>query len=745
MLSVRHHSVSAIKRYTVVATANRCLPIVPHSFNNYIQSSRAHVSIQYINATQKHQLSTTTHTQSIKHNESKQAVIDYDMNFSSYDDAYNRASNNPSEYWYEASKSVYWHTPPSSSSNVLDSSNPPMYKWYPDAELNTCYNALDLHVEAGHGNRVALIYDSPVTKQCIKYTYQQMLDEVSKLAGAMKSQGLVKGDRVLIYMPMIPQATFAMLACARLGVIHSVVFGGFAGPELAKRIIDAKPKLIFTASCGIEVTRNIPYKPMLDEAIEISKINDMKVVLYQRHQHPAPLQQNRDYDWNEWVKQYGVACDPVPVKATDLLYILYTSGSTGTPKGVVRDNGGHAVALKWCMRYIYNAQPGDVFWSASDIGWVVGHSFIVYGPLMYGCTTILYEGKPIGTPDAGAYWRVISQHGVKRMFTAPTAIRAIKKEDPEGELVKKYDLSKFEGLYLAGERADPDTVQWVNDELNVPIIDNWWQTETGFPIVANPAGIQLLPIKFGSATKPLPGYNVQILDDNGNQITEPSINGNIAIKLPLPPGTLPTLWQNQQRFLDSYMNKYPGYYDTSDAGYIDSDGYIWIMSRTDDVLNVAGHRLSSGGIEEVLAHHPAVAEAAVIGVADKIKGEIPVGFVVLKGGHSGIIESEAALEKQLVANVRKTVGAVAAMKRVLVVKRLPKTRSGKILRNLMRAIADRKKYTVTPTIEDIAVVDEITDVIERGGIQPNMEGDSQVKAKVEAAIKKAQQTGKTTN
>jgi propionyl-CoA synthetase len=561
-------------------------------------------------------------------------------------------------------------------------------------------------VANGRANQPALIYDSPVTNTIKTYTYQQLRDEVARFAGVLTAQGAQKGDRIIIYMPMVPEAVIAMLACARIGAIHSVVFGGFAANELATRIDDAKPKLILSASCGIEVTRVIPYKPLLDKAIELAQHKPDGCIILQRPQTTADLIPHRDHDWAELMTTaQPIEC--VPVAATDPLYILYTSGTTGIPKGVVRDNGGHLVALKWSMKNIYGVNPGDVYWAASDVGWVVGHSYIVYAPLFHGCTTILYEGKPVGTPDPGAFWRVISQHKVNVLFTAPTAFRAIKREDPDGRYIRQYDLSHFRTLFLAGERCDPDTLLWAQDQLGVPVIDHWWQTETGWPVGDNPIGLEMMPIKPGSCTKPVPGYDVQVLDLAGHPVAANQI-GSIVVKLPLPPGCLPTLWQNDQRFQDSYLSEYPGYYLTADAGYKDDDGYLYVMSRTDDIINVAGHRLSTGGIEEVLAAHPDVAECAVVGVADELKGEVPVGFVVLK---AGVERDHAAIVQELIQMVRDQIGPVASFKVGTVVERLPKTRSGKILRGTIKKIADGQEYRMPATIDDPAILLEMTEAL----------------------------------
>jgi len=629
---------------------------------------------------------------------------------SSYSEIFARSINDPEGFWGEAAEEISWYR---KWDRVLDDSNPPFYRWFVGGELNTCHNALDRHVEGGRADQTALIYDSPVTGQIQKFTYRELLDLVSRFAGVLKKLGVQKGDTVVIYMPMIPQAVVAMLACARLGAIHSVVFGGFAPNELAVRIDDAKPRVIVTASGAIEVTRLIEYKPMVDRAIELASHKPEKIVLYQRPQVRADLVPGRDYDWEELMKDAEPAgC--VAVKSTDPLYILYTSGTTGIPKGIVRDNGGHAVALRWSLEYIYNIKPGDVYWAASDVGWVVGHSYIVYAPLITGCTTVVYEGKSVGTPDPGAFWRVISEHGVKVLFTAPTAFRAIKKEDPNGDYMKKYDLSGFEALFLAGERTDPDTYHWASDLLKKPVIDHWWQTETGWPITANCMGIEEFPVKPGSSTKPVPGFDVKILDPEGRELG-PNEEGIVAVKLPLPPGTLPTLWNADDRFRESYMNMFPGYYYTSDGGYIDEDGYVFIMGRMDDVINVSGHRLSTGGMEEVVARHPAVAECAVIGVSDGLKGQVPIGLVVLK---AGVNDNHDRIIEELVQMVRNQIGPIACFKKAAVVKRLPKTRSGKILRGTMRKIADGEEYRMPSTIDDPAILGEITEALRGIGYPP---------------------------
>lgn len=612
-----------------------------------------------------------------------------------YSEVFERSINQPDEFWADAAAEIQWTK---KWDKVLDDSNIPFYRWFTGGELNTCYNALDYHVENGRKDQAAIIYDSPVTNTVKKITYGELLEKVSSFAGALSGIGVKKGDTVIIYMPMIPDSLTAVLACARIGAVHSVVFGGFAANELAIRIDDAKPKVIVSASCGIEGKRIISYKPLLDEAIRIAKHKPEKCIIFQRPQEQAQMLPERDIDWNEFVQNAKpVAC--VPVAATDPLYILYTSGTTGMPKGVVRDNGGHAVALKWSMKYIYDVKPGEVFWAASDVGWVVGHSYIIYAPLLYGCTTVVYEGKPVGTPDPGAFWRVISEHKVAVLFTAPTAFRAIKKEDPNGEYLKKYDISCMRYLFLAGERLDPDTYHWANDLLKIPVVDHWWQTETGWPIAANCMGIEPFPIKAGSPTKPVPGYDVQILDADGNRMPDGE-EGSVVIRLPLPPGCLPTLWQDDKRYLE-YVTERPGYYVTGDGGRFDEDGYLYIMGRTDDVINVAGHRLSTGSMEEIVAKHKDVAECAVLAADDQLKGQVPVGFVVLKAGvgrESGEIVSE------LVQMVRSELGAVACFKEAAVVKALPKTRSGKILRATMRKIVDGKEYDVPSTIDDPAVL-----------------------------------------
>ncbi|MFB3087528.1 MAG: propionyl-CoA synthetase [Acidiferrobacterales bacterium] len=616
-----------------------------------------------------------------------------------FQSVYDRSLRDPDGFWAEAAEDVHWTK---RWDKVLDDSNKPFYRWFSGGEVNTCYNALDVHIENGRGAQAALIYDRPVTGKIKTFRYTELRDKVANCAGALAAMGVKKGDRVIIYMPMVPQAVVAMLACARLGAVHSVVFGGFAANELAVRIDDAQPKVIVSASCGIEVNRVIPYKPLLDEAIALARHKPDKCVIVQRAMERAELLPGRDLDWKE-VMDAAQPHDCVPVAATDPLYILYTSGTTGEPKGVVRDNGGHIVALKWTMKNIYGVEPGDVYWAASDIGWVVGHSYIVYAPLFNGNTTVLFEGKPVGTPDAGVFWRVISQHKVNVMFTAPTAFRAIKKEDPDGEFIKKYDLSGFKALFLAGERSDPDTLHWAEHHLGVPVIDHWWQTETGWAICANCLGIEQLPVKHGSPTKPVPGMEVRVVDERNRELKHGD-TGALVIKLPLPPGTFPTLWNADERFVESYLSEFPGYYKTADAGYMDEDGYVFVMSRTDDIINVAGHRLSTGGMEEVLAAHPDVAECAVIGVADELKGQLPLGFLVLK---AGVDRDHADIVKDVVQMVREKIGPVAAFKTATVVQGLPKTRSGKILRGTMQKIADGEDYKMPATIDDPAILGEI--------------------------------------
>ncbi|MFZ1893567.1 MAG: propionyl-CoA synthetase [Rhodoplanes sp.] len=631
---------------------------------------------------------------------------------SRYWEVYERAKTDPQGFWGDAAKEIDWYE---KATKVFDPSAGVYGRWFVGAVCNTCYNAIDRHVLGGRAAQTALIYDSPVTGAKKTFTYSELLTEVSTLAAILKDFGVGKGDRVILYMPMVPEAVFGMLACARIGAIHSVVFGGFAPKELATRIDDAKPKLVLSASCGIEPGRVVAYKPMLDEAIKLSATKPETCIVLQRPQAAADLTAGRDHDWAELraaALRAGKKADCVPVAATDPLYILYTSGTTGVPKGVVRDNGGHLVALKWTMKNLYGVDPGEVYWAASDVGWVVGHSYIVYAPLFHGCTTILYEGKPVGTPDAGAFWRVISEHSCVTMFTAPTAFRAIKKEDPQGKLFSKYDLSKFRALFLAGERADPDTIVWAENLLKTPVIDHWWQTETAWAIAGNPIGLDQLPVKHGSPTVAMPGYDVRIVDEGCHEMPANKM-GSIVIKLPLPPANLPTLWQQDERFQDGYLAEFPGYYKTGDAGFQDDDSYLFIMGRTDDIINVAGHRLSTGGMEEVLASHKDVAECAVIGVKDELKGEVPCGFIVLK---SGVTRSPADIEKEIVGMVRDKIGPVAAFKIAITVSRLPKTRSGKILRGTMKKIADHDPWTTPATIDDPAILDEIGAALKQHGL-----------------------------
>ncbi len=623
------------------------------------------------------------------------------MSTSNYQTEYQKSVDNPQGYWAQHAQALHWDK---TWDRVLDDSDAPLYRWFAGGQFNTCFNALDRHVESGRAEQTALIYDSPLTGQLRKYSYRELRDEVAKFAGVLTAQGVTRGDRVVIYMPMVPEAAIAMLACARIGAIHSVVFGGFAARELAKRIDDAQPRAVVSASCGIEPGRIVEYKPLLDEALELASHKVDSCILLQRPECQASLIEGRDLDWNEAMAGAEPA-ECVTLEATDPLYVLYTSGTTGKPKGVVRDHGSHAVAMTYSMKAVYNIEPGDVFWAASDVGWVVGHSYIVYGPLLHGCTTIMYEGKPVGTPDAGAFWRVIADHGVKALFTAPTAFRAIKKEDPRGELLQKYDLSTLKTLFLAGERSDPDTINWAADMLGVPVVDHWWQTELGWPAIANCQGIEPMPIKPGSSSVPVPGFNLQVLDEAGNEVPRGQI-GNLVIKLPLAPGSLPTMWNNEAGYVENYLTRYPGYYLTGDAGFIDEDGYVSIMSRIDDIINVAGHRLSTGAMEEVLASHPDVAECAVIGVADELKGQLPVGLVVLK---AGVDREPETIVGELVALVREQIGAVAAFKLAAIVKRLPKTRSGKVLRKTMRSIANGEDYTVPATIDDPLILEEITE------------------------------------
>ena len=625
-----------------------------------------------------------------------------------YAKTYARWQADPEAFWLDAAQAIDWVTPPT---RALYDARAPLYEWFTEARVNTCWNALDRHVLAGRGGQTAIIHDSPLTGSITKITYADMLDRVATFAGAMAAQGISRGDRVVIYMPMVPEALVAMLACARLGAIHSVVFGGFAAAELAVRIDDSTPKAIIAASCGIEPTRVLAYKPLLDAAIDMARHKPDFCVILQRPQGVAAMVAGRDHDWNDFTKGAEPA-DCVPVRGDHPAYILYTSGTTGQPKGVVRPTAGHLVALHWSMKAVYNVEQGDVFWAASDVGWVVGHSYICYAPLIAGCTSVMFEGKPVGTPDAGTYWRIIAEHGVKSFFTAPTALRAIKREDPDGKLAQTYDLSCLNVLYLAGERADPDTIHWAMRHLKVPVIDHWWQTETGWPVAANPIGLGALPVKIGSPSVPLPGYDVQVLDEAGQPLP-PDTLGAIAVKLPLPPGTLPTLWNAEERFIKSYLSRFPGYYETGDAGYKDADGYLYIMARTDDVINVAGHRLSTGAMEEVLASHPDVAECAVIGIADALKGQSPLGFLCL---NKGATRAHADVVQDCVTLVRERIGPVADFKRALVVDRLPKTRSGKILRATMVRIADGETPKVPATIDDPAILDEIRAALQGIGL-----------------------------
>jgi propionyl-CoA synthetase len=620
-----------------------------------------------------------------------------------FDEVYRRSLDDPEGFWADAAAEIDWVEP---WQRVLDDSEAPSYRWFAGGRLNTCYNALDRHVERGRADQLALIYDSPVTATTAAFTYRELRDAVARFAGALVAQGVTRGDRVVVYMPMVPEAVIAMLACARVGAIHSVVFGGFAAKELASRIEDATPKVVVSASCGIEVERVIPYKPLLDAAIAMVEAKPKRSIVLQRPMLEAELDPDRDVDWEEAVS----AADPaecVPVDATDPLYILYTSGTTGQPKGIVRDNGGHAVALEWTMKHVYDVDPGEAYWAASDIGWAVGHSYTVYAPLFHGCTSVLYEGKPVGTPNAGAFWRVISEHGICTMFTAPTAFRAIRQQDPEGSHIGRYDLSAFRTLFLAGERCDPETLGWAEQKLGVPVIDHWWQTETGWPIAANCLGIERLPVVPGSPTRAVPGWDVSVLDSNGREAPAGEI-GALVVKLPMPPGSSPTLWNADERFREAYLSAFPGYYQTADAGYLDDAGYVFVMGRTDDIINVAGHRLSTGAMEEVLASHPDVAECAVVGVADELKGQLPVGFLVLK---AGVERPHVEIVAEVVRMVRERIGAVASFKTAAVVDRLPKTRSGKILRGTMRRIADGEEYTIPATIDDPVVLDEMQDAL----------------------------------
>ena len=624
-----------------------------------------------------------------------------------YKKVFAESITNKEEFWSKAALDVRWTK---KFDQALFEDKKPFYKWFKGGKINTCFNALDRHVEEGNGDRAALIFDSAMTNTKKRISYKELRDETAKLAGALQQSGVKKGDRIIIYMPMIPEAIQAMLACARIGAVHSVVFGGFASSELASRIDDSGAKIILSASCGLEPGRTVQYKPLLDGAVKLAKQKVEKIIIFQRDKHKAELTEGF-VDWNEFIKDAPIA-DCVECDANDPAYILYTSGTTGVPKGILRDIGGHIVALKWTMKNVYDINPGDVWWSASDIGWIVGHSYIVYGPLFHGCTSVVFEGKPVGTPDPGSFWRVISEYGVKTLFTAPTAFRAIKKEDPNGDYFKKYDLSKFEALYLAGERADPDTIHWAEKLLQKPVIDHWWQTETSWSISGNFKGLGLFETKYGSAGKPAPGYDVRVLRADGSE-AKPGEMGDICVKLPLPPSTFPTLWNADQRYKENYMTTYPGYYQTYDAGHIDEDGYVWIMSRTDDIINVAGHRLSTGSMEEVLSEHPDVAECAVIGIADKLKGQIPIGLVVLK---AGVTKSPENIQKECVSMIRDRIGPVAAFKTAIVIKRLPKTRSGKVLRGTMRKIADQEEFKTPATIDDPAILTEITASLKSAGV-----------------------------
>jgi propionyl-CoA synthetase len=624
-----------------------------------------------------------------------------------YDESFRRSLADPEGFWGQAAEALVWEK---RWDRVLDDSQAPFYRWFGGGHINVAYNALDRHVEEGNGDRTALIYDSPVTGTIASWSYRELRDDVAKVAGALRELGVRRGDRVLIYMPMIPQAVMAMLACARIGAIHSVVFGGFAGPELATRIDDAKPKVILSASCGIEVNRVLAYKPMIDQAVDLAAFKPSTVVVFQRPQARAELVTGRDVDWDALVSA-ATPADCAVTLATDPLYILYTSGTTGMPKGVVHDAGGYAVALHWSMKNVYGMQPGEVYWAASDVGWVVGHSYIVYAPLLYGCTTVLFEGKPVGTPDAGVFWRIIEQHGVNVLFTAPTAFRAIKRDDPHGTFIRPRNLSKFRTLFLAGERADPPTILWAEEQLKVPVIDHWWQTETGWAIAANCIGLEALPVKRGSPTKPVPGWDLRVVDEFAEPVA-PGTIGALVVKLPMPPGASPTLWENDERFEAAYLREFPGFYKTADAGYFDEDGYVYVMTRTDDVINVAGHRLATGAMEEVLAGHDDVAECAVIGVHDDLKGQVPVGFIVLK---ADVTRDHEEICSEIEALVRERIGAFASLRRTMVVRRLPKTRSGKILRGTMQSIADSHEYIVPPTIDDPVILDEIKAALREKG------------------------------
>jgi len=625
-----------------------------------------------------------------------------------YNEIYENSIKNPEEFWQEISEDIFWFKKPT---KILNKSNPPFYKWFEDGTTNTCYNALDHHINVGRGDKTALIYDSPITGNKAKFTYKELKDKVSKFAGALDNQGIKKGDRVVIYMPMVPEAAVAMLACGRIGAIHSVVFGGFASNELASRIDDSKAKILITASCGFEPGKTVEYRPLVDGALKLAKHKIEKIIFFQRKGHEIKLNSPKEISWDETLSN-SKDMDCVEMAANEFAYILYTSGTTGVPKGIVRDIGGHIVALKWTMKNIYNIDTDDVWWSASDIGWIVGHSYIVYAPLFKGCTTLLFEGKPVGTPDAGVFWRIISDYKIKSLFTAPTAFRAIKKEDPEGKFFSKYDLSSFKSLFLAGERADPDTIKWAENLLNVPVIDHWWQTETSWAISANCTGIEMQKTKYGSACKAVPGYDVKIIKPD-QTLAKTDEMGDIVVKLPLPPGTFPTLWNADKRYEETYMLNYKGYYQTYDAGHIDKDGYIWIMSRTDDIINVAGHRLSTGAIEEVLSEHQSVTECAVIGIKDQLKGQLPIGLLALK---AGVEKDNETITKECVQMVRERVGPVAAFKTAIVVKRLPKTRSGKILRGTIRKIADKEEYKMPATIDDPAILTEIKDDLIKNNI-----------------------------
>jgi len=625
-----------------------------------------------------------------------------------FNQIYENSIKNPQDFWNNVSEDIFWFKKPT---KILNKNNAPFYKWFEDGITNTCYNALDLHIEKGKGEKIALIYDSPITGNKAQFTFNELKSKVSKFAGALDNLGVKKGDRIVIYMPMIPEAVVAMLACGRIRAIHSVVFGGFASNELASRIDDSKAKILITASCGFEPGKTVEYRPLVDGALKLSKHKLEKVIFFQRKDHEIKLNLPTEISWNEALSN-AKNKDCVEMKSNEFAYILYTSGTTGIPKGIVRDIGGHIVALKWTMKNIYNIDEDDVWWSASDIGWIVGHSYIVYAPLFKGCTTVLFEGKPVGTPDAGVFWRIISDYKIKSLFTAPTAFRAIKKEDPEGKFFSKYDLSSFKSLFLAGERADPDTIKWAENLLKVPVIDHWWQTETSWSISGNCTGIEMQKTKYGSACKPVPGYDVRVVKPD-NSLAKPNEMGDIVVKLPLPPGTFPTLWNADQRYKENYMTNYKGYYQTYDAGHIDEDGYVWIMSRTDDIINVAGHRLSTGAIEEVLSENQSVAECAVVGIKDQLKGQIPMGLIALK---AGVTKDNESISKECIKMVREKVGPVAAFKTVIVVKRLPKTRSGKILRGTVRKIADKEEYKMPATIDDPAILDEITEELEKNNI-----------------------------